>query len=83
MASWYQDGKRYREFGQSLIEAGVLEDVDDFQSFFDDPSSYNEVYDAWVDADMPMNAEEDGWEDFTNAISDSDDEDDESEDEEE
>lgn len=77
--NWYDSAADLRKFLTVLIDAEVIEDTDDVQSFLNKPQRYNEVYEAWDDAGFPESDDE-NWDEFVNAISDDESEDESGED---
>ena len=75
--AWYSDSDNVRELGKALVNAEVLEDTEDFAEFLGKPRKYTEHYNAWSEASFPSDENDDGWEEFVEAVS-SDDEEDES-----
>ena len=66
---WYNDAKLLSGLGQALATATILEDSDDFTAYMAKPQRYDEFYDAWKEAGYPTAEDDDGWEDFVNAVS--------------
>jgi len=73
---WYNDPNLVRGFGEALSNAGMLEDSDDFAAFLRKPQRYNSEYDAWESCGYPTGEDEDGWDDFVEQLSNSDEDDD-------
>lgn len=49
MASWFNtDATELRTFLGDLIDADVIETVDEVRSFCDAPRKYNDLYNQWV-----------------------------------
>lgn len=69
---WYNDQKLTASFGAALAEADVLTESSDFKAFFNAPQRYNETFDAWKDAGYPTSDEDDGWQEFLDALPDGD-----------
>lgn len=70
---WYDDVRLTVGLTNALIEAGYLEDNSEIQEFLQElrkkPQKFNDEFDAWQEAGYPDDEGEDGWTDFTNAIS--------------
>jgi len=77
---WYNDAKLLSGLGDALSVMGILEDSDDFSAFLRKPQRYNEEYAAWETAGFPTSEDDDGWEEFEEALT-SDGEDDDEDDE--
>jgi hypothetical protein len=76
---WYHDSSLLRSFGTALINAEVLEDLEDVLAFFQHPQRYNQFYMEWENAGFP-NEGDDNWDEFVDSISESEDSEEEEED---
>lgn len=66
--AWYSDSKLVASFGAALVNAGVLEDGDDFRAFLMTPQRWDDEFNAWKDTGYPTDEDDDEWEGFILAI---------------
>lgn len=60
MAAWYNgDASEFRTFLADLIDAEVLEDVEDVKRFCDKPQKWDRMHTAWVENDYELPDEDD------------------------
>lgn len=71
--NWSDSASDIRKFLNILIDAEVLQDTDDVQTFVNKPQQYNGVYQAWDDAGFP-DSEDENWDDFVSAVTEDSDE---------
>ncbi len=69
--NWIDSAADLRKFLNILIDADVIEDTEDVQSFLDKPQRYNDVYDAWDEAGFPE-SDDDNWDEFVGSVTDED-----------
>lgn len=70
---WFTDTETLRNFGSVLTTADILSDSEEFTNFLTKPFEYNDMYDKWMELDMPEEGDE-KWDEFVDAITDDDDE---------
>lgn len=65
---WYEDNVKFRGLGEALANAGAFEDSDVAALFNRKPQRFNDHYLAWEANEFPTSEEDDGWDDFLEAI---------------
>lgn len=70
--NWYDSATDLRKFLNVLIDAEVVEDTDDVQSFLNKPQQYNGIYEAWDDAGFP-DSDDEAWNEFVSSVTDEED----------
>ena len=75
---WYDDGLVLRKFALALIEVGMLND-DEITTFLDKPWRYNNYHEIWEENGAPETNEDDGYQDFVDAITEQEEEEEEEE----
>lgn len=76
MANTWYPSPELNGFIEALANADVLQDTADVVTLLKKPQAYDEFYDAWKTAGFPVDENEDGWDEFIEAVGDSDDDED-------
>lgn len=65
---WYTDSKLVAALGEALTNADVLTEQTDFTNYLKKPMAYNDHYDAWAEAGYPTSEDDNGWDEFVEAV---------------
>lgn len=65
---WYHDSFLVDGLAEALTNAEVFESASDVVALKKKPMKYTEFYKAWEDADFPSNEDDDGWDEFCEAV---------------
>lgn len=63
--SWYDDALVLRDFANALVEAEYLEDA---RIVLTKPYRFTAEYNAWKNAEYPTSDDDEGWEEFIQAL---------------
>ena len=70
---WYHDRYLVDGLATALTNAEVFSEASDVTAFLGKPQKYNDYYEVWAEANFPTNEDDDGWEEFAEAVSNEDD----------
>ena len=65
---WYHDSFLVDGLAEALTNADVFQSASDVLAFRKKPQKYREFYEAWEEADFPSDADDDGWDEFEEAV---------------
>ena len=67
-SNWYDDATLIKGLGEALSNAEYIEDNTEFADFLRKPQKYNSHYTAWEEAGFPTSDDDDGWDEFVEAL---------------
>ena len=65
---WYHDSYLVDGLAEALTNAEVFESANDILEFRKKPQKYTAYYEAWEEAGFPDNEDDEGWEEFSEAV---------------
>ena len=71
---WYHDSYLVDGLAEALTNAEVFESASDVVEFRKKPQKYTAYYEAWEEAGFPDNEDDEGWEEFSEAVTSDEDE---------
>ena len=65
---WYADAYLVDGLQEALTNAEVFTEAVEIIKFRKSPQKYNDYYEAWETANFPTSEDDDGWDEFVEAV---------------